>query len=363
MIENVEQTLLFKKVYGCMLGGATGDALSNTGEDRQQLVDKVRQIYGIADRFVLNQDNPDDHLLFSSAMGQYTDDTRMKHLLCQAILNAKGMPRAGDLGHVLAAAYHQAANEDDAGMVEEYYFKAIWGRDKVIFSGEPTRGAVISNSPVGLVAACRPDEAYQAGFDLAFLPDGYAKTTAAIFAAAVAAAMHPRPAIDQVIEAAIESHLKFASRREGPRWHTQAWRYDTNVKLLREALKIARQEEDVLAVRAPLYQRLNSDHVVPQATQMLAVALAMFVAAEGDFRQTVIGCMTYDQNQINYAGVGGALAGAFHGIEAIPAGWLQPVIEANPEVDMHDLSLKMTRFIIQDYEKARAAYEALGKLL
>ena len=35
-------------------------------------------------------------------------------------------------------------------------------------------GAIMANSPLGLVTACRPDEAYQLGFDLAFFTDGHA---------------------------------------------------------------------------------------------------------------------------------------------------------------------------------------------
>lgn len=56
----------------------------------------------------------------------------MKHLLCQAILEAGGMPRPGDCGHVLARAYHRAPDELHEGLVEEYYLKAIWGRDEEV---------------------------------------------------------------------------------------------------------------------------------------------------------------------------------------------------------------------------------------
>ncbi|MDX1522546.1 MAG: ADP-ribosylglycohydrolase family protein [Anaerolineae bacterium] len=360
---NLEQTRLFKKVYGCMLGGAIGDALGGPVEGDPWTPELIRETYGVVDRYVPYQREPGYHAHFSKSLGAYTDDTRLKHLLCRAIIEAGGMPRPGDFGHVLAQAYHHAPDELHEGLIEEYYFKAVWGRDKVIFSGEPTNGAIMSNSPIGLIAACRPDEAYQAGFDLAFLTDGYAKTAAALQVAAIAAAMQPQPTVEGVIDAAVEAHLNFARRREGPRWHTLEWRYDPNLKFLNQSLEIARRERDVFALQKRLYETLEWGHLFSEATHTLCVALAMFVAAEGDFRRTVIGCVMYGRDNDSYASVAGALAGAFHGVEAIPAEWIQPVIDGNPETDMRELSLKMTALIAGDYDKARIAWEAVGSLL
>lgn len=47
--------------------------------------------------------------------------------------------------------------------------------------------------------------------------------------------------------------------------------------------------------------------------ETLAVALAMFVAAGGDFRTTVIGAVNYGKACDSYATVAGAIAGAFKG--------------------------------------------------
>jgi ADP-ribosylglycohydrolase len=358
----MKETLLFKKVYGCMLGGAIGDALGGPVEGHPWTPEKIRESYGLVDRYVPYQREPGYHAHFSKRLGAYTDDTRMKHLLCQAIIAAGGMPRPGDLGHVLAKAYHHAPDDLHEGLVEEYYLKAIWGRDKVIFSGEPTNGAIMSNSPLGFMAACRPDEAYQAAFDLAFLTDGYAKTAAAMLVAAIAEAMRPQPTVERVIAAASETHLAFAARREGPRWHKLEWRYDPNLKFLGQAVEIARQERDVFALQKRLYETLEWGHLFSEATHTLCVALAMFVAAEGDFRQTVIGCVMYGRDNDSYASVAGALAGAFHGVEAIPAEWIEPVITANPETDMHDLSLKMAALVAQNHQRVRAAWEAVEAL-
>jgi ADP-ribosylglycohydrolase len=331
---------------------------------------------GNLERYVPYRKPPGYHRQFGEGerIGAYTDDTRMKHVLCEAILEAGGMPRAGHYGHVLARAYHLAPDEHHRGFVEEYYYKAVWGRDKVIFAGEPTNGAIMSNSPVGVMAACRPAEAYRAAFELAFVTDGYAKTAAAMLAAAVAEAMRARPSIDGVIDAAVEAHLDFARQREGPLWFgmlsrsfeegavASAWRYDPNLQFLVRALEIARRERDVFGIREPLYAGLDWGHLFSEATHTLVVPLAMFVAAAGDFRESVVGCIMYGRDNESYASVAGALAGAFHGVDAIPEAWIEPVIDGNPEVDMRALALTMTELILAESEQLSASASALAAL-
>ncbi|MEM7343192.1 MAG: ADP-ribosylglycohydrolase family protein, partial [Chloroflexota bacterium] len=80
-------------------------------------------------------------------------------------------------------------------------------------------------------------------------------------------------------------------------------------------------------------------------------------------QQTIIGCVMYGRDNDSYASVAGSLAGAFHGIEAIPEAWIQPVIDGNPEIDMHDLARKLTQIIAQDYQKSFLAWQNVGQLL
>ncbi len=88
----------------------------------------------------------------------------------------------------------------------------------------------------------------------------------------------------------------------------------------------------------------------------------MFVAAGGDFRQAVVGCIMYGRDNESYASVAGALIGAFHGIDAIPKAWIQPVIDGNPEVDMHALAVTMTEQLMAQGERLRSEASALTAL-
>ncbi len=363
-MKSSSETRLFSKVYGCLMGGAVGDALGGPVEGWTP--EQIRTTYGgNLDRFVPYRQGPSYHAHFGEGerIGAYTDDTRLKHLLCQAIVEAQGMPRPGDFGHVLAHAYHHAPDAFHEGFVEEYYLKAIWGRDKVIFSGEPTNGAIMANSPIGIMAACRPGAAYQAAFDLAFPTDGYAKTAAAMMATAIAAAMAPDTTLDAIVAAAVDAHLAFARRREGPHLQALDWRYDPNVKFLRAALEIAAEERDVYALQPRLYELLEWGHLFSEATHTLVVPLAMAVAAGADFRETVVGCVMYGRDNDSYASVAGALVGALHGIEAIPEPWIQTVTDANPEVDMRTLAQELTEIIAANHRTAQSELDELAALL
>ncbi|MEM7127719.1 MAG: ADP-ribosylglycohydrolase family protein [Chloroflexota bacterium] len=355
-------SLLFRKVYGCLLGGAIGDALG--GPVEKWTPEEIYATYGNLDQYV-PYDRPGSHhghFGEGDSIGVYTDDTRLKHLFCQAIFRAEGKPRAGDLNFVLAEAYHNAPDELHRGFVEEYYHKTVWGGDKVIFGGEPTNGALMANSPLGLITACRPEEAYQLGFDLAYLTDGYAKTASALYVSAVAEAMRPNATVEGIIEAARSAHLNFGKRREGPHWNTTEWRYDPNLNFLDQALEIARGERDVFAIRQPLTELLEWGHLFSEATHTLVVALSMFVAAEGDIYKSIVGSIMYGRDKDSYASVAGALAGAFHGVDAIPQKWIQPVIDGNPQVDMAEYASKLTSLISKDISQLRANLDSLEGL-
>ncbi len=360
----MENSLLYKKVCGCLLGGAIGDALG--GPVEHWTPEQIRETYGgNLDRYVPYDRPPSHHGHFgeSKRIGAYTDDTRLKHLLCKAIFRADGKPRAGDVAQVLAEAYHHAPDSMHEGFVEEYYLKAIWGRDKVIFGGEPTNGAIMANSPLGLITACRPDEAYQLGFDLAFFTDGHAKTAAAMMVTAIASAMRPQATVDGIIEAVRNAHLRFARRREGDHWHNTSWRYDPNLKFLDEALVVARRERDVFAIRQPLMELLEWGHLFSESVHTLVVALSMFVAANGDVKQSIMGAIMYGRDKDSYASVAGALAGAYSGVDTIPEAWVQPVMEANPEVDIYDYARRLTTIIAADYQQIRAQLDDIAALL
>ncbi len=358
----IEKTKLFDRIYAAMLGGAIGDAMGGPVEGRN--FQEIEAEYGVVDRFLAYTHAPDYHNQFANTAGTYTDDTRLKHILCRAIIAAGDVPLRGDFAREVTEAYYRAESDLERGFLEEYMLAGVYGEERLIFAGQPTNGAIMMNSPVGMVCAADPEAAFEAAFRLAYITDGYAKLSAAIMAAAVAAAFIPGIGVDGVIELALETARRFertGTFTRGWQWYSQV--YAINERLVETAVEIALQEKDVLAVRPAFYQRLKVSELGSEAAQTLAVALGMFAAAEGDFIQTVVGAVNYGRDNDSYASIAGALAGAYHGTGAIPEDWVETVTRVNPDPDMKALSVQLTRVALKRYERFSSIVHALQGLV
>lgn len=75
---DLTESRLFAKVYGCLIGGAVGDALGGPVEGWTPA--QIRAAYGVLDRFVPYKREPSYHAHFGEGecIGVYIDDTRLK---------------------------------------------------------------------------------------------------------------------------------------------------------------------------------------------------------------------------------------------------------------------------------------------
>ncbi|MBI4639301.1 MAG: ADP-ribosylglycohydrolase family protein, partial [Candidatus Tectomicrobia bacterium] len=196
-----KQTLLFKKVYGCLAGSAIGDAMGGVTE--MMHYQTIQRLFGqVTD--LLERGKTPEAARFSSGepAGVYTDDTRLKHLLCQAIIKKGGRVSAEDL----AETWQEQMTGWFFTPVLNAYFK-IAASD--VRPREAGRGNMASNSsamsisPVGIINACDPRQAAQDAYDVASLiHEGYARDAACCVAAAVAEAFNPEAAVESALEAA-----------------------------------------------------------------------------------------------------------------------------------------------------------------
>jgi ADP-ribosylglycohydrolase len=146
-------------------------------------------------------------------------------------------------------------------------------------------------------------------------------------------------------------------------WHWYNHVFRPNEALVEKAVEIAARHQDVFSLRAEYYEALQMGPLGSEAGQTLAVALGMLVAAGGDLRQAIIGCVNYGRDNDSYASVAGAIAGALHGTGAIPPAWREAVEGANPEPDMHTVSRDLARITVKQYEKARETMAQVVQLL
>ncbi|MGB9592527.1 MAG: ADP-ribosylglycohydrolase family protein [Anaerolineae bacterium] len=339
---SLEETGLFDKIHGSMLAAAIGDAMGGPVEGLSY--QQIQARYGVVEGPLPYERPPDYHAHFAQTPGSVTDDSRLRHLLCQAILDRADLPSRGDLAKACVHAYEQAQSDLERGFLEEYALAALYGEEKLVWGGQPTNGFIMANSPLGLICACDPEAAFALSYQVDFISDGYAKYSAAIAAAAVAAAMAPGTDVVTVIDAALAAAQ--AHRTEGlltRQWHWYEHVFQVNERLVRTAVDVALRHRDVLAVRAEYYRALEVSPLGSEAAQTLAVALGMLVAADGDLRQALIGCVNYGRDNDSYASVAGAIAGALHGTKAVPVEWKEAIEQANPELRLRDTSLGLAQ--------------------
>jgi len=349
MIE-IMHTKLADRIVAAMLCSAIGDAMGGPVEGWTYA--QIDQAYGVVDYLLPYTAPPDYHNHFRTAAGTVTDDTRLRHLIARAIIHCGGYPRRGDIAQAIVTAYHQAETDLERGFLEEYALSALYGGDKLTWGGQMTNGFIMANAPLGLICPCDPDTAFALSYAVDFISDGYAKYSAAMGAAAVAAAMRPQATPVSVVEdtlAACRAH-----RIEGPLTRQWQW-YDhvftLNERLINTAVEIALTHQDVLTVREDYYRELCVSDLGSEAAQTLAVPLGMWVAADGDLRHALVGCVNYGRDNDSYASVVGAIAGAALGTAAIPEAWRITVSAANPELDIQGEALDLTRVAVKIYQK------------
>lgn len=354
--------LLFDKIYGSLLAGAIGDAMGGPVEGWHY--ERIMKTHGVVDTLLPYDQPPDVHSHFATAPGTVTDDTRLRHLLCQAIIACSDLPRRGDFIKACADAYYAAQTDLERGFLEEYLLAGMYGQAKLIWGGQPTNGFIMMNSPLGLICPCDPERAFALSYEVDFISDGYAKYSAAIAAAAVSAAMRLKATVNSIIEEALAACQKH--RMEGKL--TRQWRwyrpvFQLNERLIETAVDIAARHRDVFRLREEYYDKLRVSPLSSEAAQTLAVALGMLVAADGDLRWAIIGCVNYGRDCDSYASVAGAIAGALHGTSAIPSDWRSTVEAANPELDIRALSLGLTEVALRRQEKMKTVVAQVDLLL
>ena len=167
------------KVLGCILGSAVGDAMGGPVEGLSR--SEIAKTYGVVDGLMPYPKSaaPSFHGPFDLRAGATTDDTRLAKLICRGLISSGAMPKCGDIGRAISAAYFSALSALERGFLEEYALKALYGRDKEAFGGKATNGAIMAIAPIGVLFPGDPHRAFDAAFDVLSIATGSARVSAA----------------------------------------------------------------------------------------------------------------------------------------------------------------------------------------
>jgi ADP-ribosylglycohydrolase len=328
------QPPLSDKILGCLLAAEIGDAMGAPAENKtyQEIIER----FGVITEF----------------SGSGTDDSALKHILCDAIERAQGYPTAD----AWAAAWLEHESQFFKGLFWTPVMNSFW---RVRGEGVTPREAGLGNmassssamciSPLGIINAGSPRQAALETYEVAgLIHHNFSRDAACSMAAATAAAFSPDATVESILTAAL-AYL--------PERSAQVMR-----GFIETTLALARETGAYETFRERFYaERLLPGIAMPDARETVPVALALFLLAGGDPRQTVIYGANFGRDADTIASMAGALAGALHGASALPEEWVAKM-RAGGRRDQAEIAAMLEAVIRRrhaDLAQAIAAVQAL----
>jgi len=327
----MNQNDCFDRVYGSLIGQAVGDALGAPTEGMS--VSEIADTYGWIEDFV--SDDPAG-----------TDDTEYAMLTAQIMLK---------YGHDLSGEH----------MMKEWN-EALVGQQGGFFGGGFSEMNGIGNLKKGLVyphTGSDNHERWSDGAAMRIAPVGLYclgdPAEAARLAQIEAQISHARDGV--YCAQAIAASVACAGVSEGGDWQRvieagmdhvprDSWTY----RKIHGAVEIGLRHTDIKSAIVELHDAVSIFYypwadVGPEAT---ALAYGVFAAARGAYVPAVLGGVNVGRDSDTIAAMAGAMAGALHGAEAVPARWRQQIniikghcIHATAGIDIMALARQLSERI------------------
>ena len=322
-----------EKVLGCLLGGLIGDAMGAPVENWNY--DRIVAEKGFIEDFE----------------GSGTDDSIIKLILCEALLENGGHADADDF----AASFLRHPGDYNWFYipVRNMYHKLLDELDLPINAGHDnmtSSSSAMSISPMGIINACDPRTAAAEAYEVAGLIHSgccsFCRDGASAIAAAVAEAFDPSATIDSVLDAATAYlHRKSAAVMRGR---------------IAETLAIAREAGDYQAFRKRYYDTVPFYHTICDSRETVPVALACFFLSGGNASLAIEYGANFGRDADTIATMTGAIAGAFSGVSGLKQQWVDKVLANNDQQEK--LADDMTALILRRCEEKTAVLAKLGSI-
>jgi ADP-ribosylglycohydrolase len=318
-------SVLYDRIYGSLIGGIIGDAMGAPGEGKTW--QQIEEAHGWVEDF----------------QGVGTDDTVIKHILCEAIIAHDGEITADEF----AASFIN--NKDKIRYwfipVRNMFHKVESGLELPVYAGlgnMQSSSSAMSISPMGLINACNPRQAALETYDVAGLIHAgcstFCRDAACAMAAAVAEALRPGATVESVLEAST-TYLHSKSSQ-------------VMLEAIETGLAMARKAGDYQAFREAYYATRLRD-IISDSRETVPCALALFYLAKGEARQAIVYAANFGRDSDTIATMTGALVGAFRGVDALGEAWVRKVTDQLP--GQSDLAESLAGIAVRKAERARAA--------
>ncbi len=298
-------SILSKKVYGCLLGGLIGDAMGAPAESQGRSFGEIKEKFGEIVDF----------------QGGGTDDSVVKMILCQAIIDNEGYISADDWARWFLKnkeKYYQLFYVPVKNMLH----KIESGLSLPVYAGlgnMHSSSSAMGISPMGLINACNPRQAALETYDVAGLIHAgvstFCRDGACAIAAAVAEAMKVSSTVESVLSAATNYLHKVSSVEM--------------IRCIKETVQMARGIGNYEEFGEKFYETQLRD-IASDSRETVPCALSLFYLAKGDPTQTIIYGANFGRDADTISTMAGALSGAFKGVDGLKSEWVEKATKNNP---------------------------------
>ncbi|TDW79405.1 ADP-ribosylglycohydrolase family protein [Kribbella sp. VKM Ac-2566] len=362
-------TQLEEKAVGALVGSAVGDAIGGAVEGWTPEAIRERHggwVTGIVGPWYDDWRTARPIAPYHKGDGHITDDTLMTHALVEVYDERRSHLDAYAVAESLVPKMINGTRwipelEADALLLQRVFLAEKWLVARLHYGHVDPREAGVGNivncgaamymAPVGIANAGDPEGAYAEALDVAGAhQSSYGREAAAVFAAAVAAAMVPGATASSAVEAA----LRLA--KDGTRRAVEAVADAADgLTDWEQAIPVLRKAIEPYDTVGPNYRELSMDARRPSRTKAieeLPVALGFVLVSEGDVRRAVLGGTNYGRDADSIASMAGAVTGALSGRDGVPADWADEIAEAS-KTDLVQPGLVMAS-VVQDIRAADA---------
>ena len=344
----------YDRVLGCLYGMASGDALGVPSSFMTQ--EYIQKTWGWIDTFY----PPEKGHIFHDGLkaGEYTDDTEQALALMNSFLRNKKVVPLDVVKEILAWADRvKDKYASPLGPSTERALKAIRDGADITVSGKygNTNGSAMRISPVGIIHGLRGSSCEE------MIRDVYAtcmpthNTTVCVSSAAaiawgVALCIRGEQNIDNIVAetmraADLASHLGYSVVSPS---------ISKRIGLVYELVQ--RYGDDPKKAMAELYDYFGGGDL---AADSIPVSIGLFALGKGDVKTVNEYCVNFGGDCDTNAAMAGAMAGAYSGVEQVPAAWRETIRSVN-HIALEDYANRLLDHLIPEWEVAPPAGADLG---
>jgi ADP-ribosylglycohydrolase len=309
---------LLDRIYGCLIGGAIGDAMAAPAEDWHY--SDIRAKFGRIDTFL-----PQPARKRDGQPGQITDDTTLRHYMCLAIIERGGRITPDDYADVWLNRLNPARLFATEGIVLQKLKLGMspWDTGR----GQPAAdAAIMAVAPIGIVNIGDPRQAYQDAVNISSIhQDGLERDAAGAIAAGIAVALMPDATVETVLDTMMR-HGTFDTRR----LLTIARELSGESQSIDDFIeRFYRGYLDRSFPRPPDWKWDKDRTVSPTSREVLPLVAGLFQLTRGQPRDAIPAAASAGRDADTIGTVIGGLAGALKGARSIPQEWILQSEEAN----------------------------------